>query len=277
MRFQYLGTAAAEGWPALFCECEACTEAKRRGGRELRSRSGAIIDGTLLIDLNPDLYMQKLALGLNLADVRDIVITHGHEDHLYPQHLQHLSEVCAKREDPHTVHVYASQLVIDMILKEIGRCESAIQTLEFHACVPGDKVVTSAGYTVTVLKAEHGMTDAQCFMIRKDGKSVLYAHDTEMLLPEAWESLKRDAEGTLDLVSLDCTNGPLPHFYYGHMGFDDNEEFREKLEAEGLAGRGTVYVLNHFSHNGHMLYKEASERMEPKSFLIAYDGMELEL
>ena len=31
MKLQFLGTGAAEGIPAVFCECEACEEIRRRG------------------------------------------------------------------------------------------------------------------------------------------------------------------------------------------------------------------------------------------------------
>ncbi len=41
MELMYLGSAAAEGWPALFCECDACKEAARRGGRDIRMRAPA--------------------------------------------------------------------------------------------------------------------------------------------------------------------------------------------------------------------------------------------
>ena len=54
MKIQYLGTAAAEGYPALFCECENCTKAKQLGGKNIRSRSQALIDDKLLIDYNAD-------------------------------------------------------------------------------------------------------------------------------------------------------------------------------------------------------------------------------
>ena len=33
MKIRYLGTAAAEGWPALFCSCPICTKARAEGGR----------------------------------------------------------------------------------------------------------------------------------------------------------------------------------------------------------------------------------------------------
>lgn len=48
MKLQYLGTAAAEGWPALFCECDHCKRAKEAGGRNIRTRSQAVIDDTLM-------------------------------------------------------------------------------------------------------------------------------------------------------------------------------------------------------------------------------------
>ena len=54
MKFQYLGTAAAEGWPAVFCRCEACEEAARRGGKNIRTRSQALVNDDLLLDLPPD-------------------------------------------------------------------------------------------------------------------------------------------------------------------------------------------------------------------------------
>ena len=42
MEILYLGTAAAEGWPALFCGCEICKRARAAGGKELRTRTQSI-------------------------------------------------------------------------------------------------------------------------------------------------------------------------------------------------------------------------------------------
>ena len=63
MQFTYLGTAAAEGWPAVFCRCKYCLEAQRLGGKNIRTRSQAIVNDDLLIDLPPDTYLHKLAHG----------------------------------------------------------------------------------------------------------------------------------------------------------------------------------------------------------------------
>ena len=38
MKIRFLGTAAAEGWPAVFCACESCKRAERLGGKDIRTR-----------------------------------------------------------------------------------------------------------------------------------------------------------------------------------------------------------------------------------------------
>ncbi len=83
MKFQYLGTGAGEGLPALFCECDVCMEAKRRGGRNIRTRSQAIINGDLLLDFPADTYMHYLSGSFNMARVKNCLIIHAHYDHLY--------------------------------------------------------------------------------------------------------------------------------------------------------------------------------------------------
>ena len=53
MEILFLGTAAAEGTPAVFCDCKMCRYAREKGGKEIRSRSGALIDGKLKISVLP--------------------------------------------------------------------------------------------------------------------------------------------------------------------------------------------------------------------------------
>ena len=60
MKFRYLGTAAAEGFPAMFCRCDACEEARRLGGINLRARSQALIGEDLLLDFPPDTYAHAM-------------------------------------------------------------------------------------------------------------------------------------------------------------------------------------------------------------------------
>ena len=54
MRIKFLGTAAAEGVPAVFCNCETCKRAKARGGKDVGTRSQILIDDDTLFDFPMD-------------------------------------------------------------------------------------------------------------------------------------------------------------------------------------------------------------------------------
>lgn len=88
MKIKYLGTAAAEGIPALFCRCDICKEARKRGGREIRTRSQAIIDEKLLIDFPADSYLHILHYNMDFSSIEHLLITHSHDDHFYPFDLR---------------------------------------------------------------------------------------------------------------------------------------------------------------------------------------------
>lgn len=112
MELMYLGSAAAEGWPALFCECDACKEAARRGGRDIRMRTGSLLDGDILIDFTPDLMAQKQRFGLDLSGVRHCFLTHTHEDHFEARNILWFGPVFAnirEREARGIFHFYASE------------------------------------------------------------------------------------------------------------------------------------------------------------------------
>jgi phosphoribosyl 1,2-cyclic phosphate phosphodiesterase len=84
MQVTFLGTGAAEGYPAIWCRCERCAIARSRGGPNLRFRSSILVNDDLLIDPGPDLVASSIRHGLDLADVQAILITHLHEDHVDP-------------------------------------------------------------------------------------------------------------------------------------------------------------------------------------------------
>lgn len=272
MRIQWLGTAAAEGWPALFCQCDACMEAQRRGGRNIRSRSGALIDENLLIDLNPDLLYQKQKFHLDLGKVEDVIVTHFHSDHLTPMHLGLMVPVYAHRKSAEPIRVHASQKIISML----KRVPDGVEIIE----TKNGESFEAAGKIVTPLPAVHGggpENQAQFYLIQKGSAGILYAHDTDLFCDEAWQILSEKIKTPLSILSVDCTNGPLPHaIYRGHMGFEQDVMIKNMLIEKGLADEKTLFVSNHFSHNGHVLYEEATERMKPEGFVISYDGMTAE-
>ena len=75
MKIQYLGTAAAEGIPAIFCTCELCRKTARAGSAEVRCRSSVLINDQILIDLTPDIYYQKMRWNLDLSQLEAVFVT----------------------------------------------------------------------------------------------------------------------------------------------------------------------------------------------------------
>ena len=284
MKIRFMGTAAAEAIPALFCECDLCKRMRALGAAGVHTRSGAIIDDTLKLDFGPDTYHHMLASGLNFARIHSVLITHSHEDHL------DVDELSLRRG------TFASILTTDKLMTVYGneRVGEMVQRLEceyFHfELLKPFETVKIEGYDVTPLEGVHcidpngsrypvvheGTTyfrseQVFIYLIEKDGKSLLYAHDTARLTPRDMDYLSGKR---LSLVSLDCTNGFLDVKWVGHMGAKDNIEIRRRMLENGAADESTIFVANHFSHNGYPGQKEL-EALLP-GFVVAWDGLEIE-
>ncbi|MBQ3865313.1 MAG: hypothetical protein II776_00295, partial [Clostridia bacterium] len=133
-------------------------------------------------------------------------------------------------------------------------------------------------HRVTALKARHGSGNPYNYVIERDGKALLYAHDTAYFRPETWDYLARSGV-RFSLCSLDCTNARAG---FGmseravHMGLPDNVKVREKLFELGLADEKTRFVVNHFSHNGADAdYDTFLPIAEGLGFEVSFDGMEV--
>lgn len=276
MKLKYYGTGAAEGVPAMFCNCEVCQRSKKAGGKNIRTRSQACVDDKILIDFPADTYMHVLYNDLWLPEIQTLLITHDHTDHLYPMDLEMRGGAFSLGFQKGCLTVYGTQPAYEKVMQ--AACKPHIKVAE---AVDGKWVrafepFEAEGYTITPLKASH---DARCepvfYLISKDGKSILYANDTGYFPEETWEYLKTHPV-KLDLVSLDCTL-LLGEYWEGHMNINTVLEVKAKLEQLGVADQDTVFVVNHFSHGGGLTYDETVQEMQKYNILVSYDGMEIEV
>lgn len=274
MNIRFLGTAAAEGWPALFCRCPICAGARELGGKNLRTRTQAVLDGELLIDFPPDTYCHAVQYGLELAKIHTLLVTHSHMDHWFPTDLIHRHEHFGHGAEG-VLEVYGNQAVKDAfdahILIDRFKTHPLDGLVNFHVIHGGDRFRVN-GWEITAVPADHDQRE-ECllYICKKDGKTVFYGHDTGVnLSAEAWTLL---AAERYDLVSLDATMGKKSSKGY-HMGLPDSEAVFQRLEDLGCLHDHTVKVVNHFSHNGGMTHEQIEAWGRERGILAAYDGME---
>lgn len=277
MKLQFLGTAAFEGIPALFCDCEDCTQARRRGGKNIRTRTQAIVDDTLLIDFPADTYYHFLKYGLDMVHIQSCIITHSHSDHFYPEDIMARLKGFSNIKHNQPLNIYSGRDGYEKMVAEMERLHASENDVKPIFIKPFQPFETQ-GFTVTALNATHSAdTSPYIYLIEKDGKAMLYSHDSDDYPSDTWEYLQNLKNKTIHLVSFDCTNCENENTYVGHMGIPACKRAREKMIDMGIVNQNTKYILNHFSHNGlHSLYDDIIKTAEQEEFEVSYDGMTVE-
>jgi len=271
MNIVFLGTSAAEGWPALFCECDVCVKARVLGGRNIRSRSSIQIDDELKIDWPPDTYLHLLKYNIDLAKVRYLFITHSHYDHLHADDLTMRREPFAHMKGESKLHVYGSRDAIDAIIKVVE--DPSRQGLILHKLEPFE-TVDIGRFKITALPADHAL-DRICllYLIESKGGTLLHGYNSGFFPEETWRWIR---DYRFDLVILDCTNGVLPYVRY-HMGLKGVITTKNRMISEGIADKDTIFVATHFSHNGLLTYDELVSKLLPENIETAYDGLTIQI
>ena len=281
MELQYYGTGAGAGIPEIFCSCRVCEQARTARGKNIRTRSQALLDGKLSLDYSVDTFLHTLYGGLDMRKVKHVLITHAHHDHFLP------ADVISRPQGvDEPIHFYLSE--------ESGRgFRNAVEATE-EAYRSGRRVRTSnfrvevhtlqmyepieiMEYTVTPLRARHDeKLGSMNFMIQSKGKSLLWAHDTGLFHSDAIEYLKQSGI-CLDYISLDCTLKRGVQITKAHMDLDWCLETAEMLRTNGNAHARTKFVLSHIGHLVERTHDELSAEAEACGMSVAYDGMRVEI
>lgn len=277
MKLTFLGTAAAEGVPAVFCNCDTCRRAKERGGREIRTRSQILIDGDTLFDFPMDTYMHMLAYKLDLSAVKRVLITHAHMDHCYPQEFCMRGEPFAHGMTVPTVDIYCNATVRDLFRTDTAReiRPDAEKSIRLNVLRPYDETV-SGDMRIVALPASHTKGE-ECFVyyIERGGRGALLLNDTGVLDPAVYKRLA-DKEAAVDIVALDCTYGAARHGAGRHMGLYDAADQLEIMDMCGILKRGAKRFVTHFSHNTDLDYAGLCAVAAPLGIEVAFDGLSVE-
>ena len=274
MKLKYFGTAAAEGIPGLFCNCRVCQNALAVRGKEIKTRSQALIDDKILIDFPPDTYLHILGYGLDLREIKYCIITHSHEDHYQTEDFWCRWEGIAHNIPEGPLHIYLTEAGYREALDFHGKNADGTR-LKFHK-ISAFEPFDIEDYRITPIRAQHSPeTYPVIYLVEHAGKAMLYANDTGILEEESWDYLA-GLGVKLDFVSIDCTFMLIPNARVSHMGLDTNQEFIGRLTALGLCDEKTRVYVNHFSHNGGATHEELVREAAKVGYGVSYDGLEVE-
>ena len=283
MKIKYWGTAAAEGVPGIFCNCETCRLAREHKGRRVRSRSQLLINDDLLIDFGPDTYSNSLRFDYNLTHLEHLLITHPHEDHLYSEELWHRLKGFACEIGTPSLSVHGSEDTL-MKLCEVDKEIKGFQQQQrvLYDVMKPYETRQIGRYMVTPLPACHSTKQPFVYLIEEGGKSFLMLNDTGRPSYDVYDYLINRGI-VLGAISFDTTYGNENVLVkYGaadhHMGLMDNVAVKSFLDMNGVSNAETVCVVTHFSHQGiDADYEKMCAHAERFGFIVSYDGLEIEI
>lgn len=276
MKIQYYGTGAGAGIPEIFCSCRVCEQARRERGKNIRSRSQAVVDDCLSIDFSVDAFMHTVHGGLDMRRVRHVLITHNHHDHFMGADV-----VSRPLWSGEPMRFYGSEKSVGGLYRHIQNTEQAynegrrIRTSDYCPEVHFLEMFKPAeigGYTVTPLHARHAEAiDSMLFIISKDGKNILWGHDTGLLHTDTKEYLK--ACGLrFNFVSLDCTLARGKQITKNHMDIEWCAQTAAFLREIGCVDDKTVIALSHIGHLVERTHDELEKEAAAFGFEVAWDG-----
>lgn len=253
MRVLFSGTGASDWKP----------EDRERG--EYRRFTSAIINDDLLLDPGPHVsdFAEWYGRGDCLAGIRDVLLTHSHDDHFQMDQLRRL---CADRR----IQFWCNETVASFVEQTEGLTIHKLRCFE-PTCI--------GSYVVTAVPANHGTAIGQeqaChYMIEQNGKRIFYGCDGAWLRRDTWYYMNGYE---FDLMILDGTLGDA---YGDHRIFEHNNLRMVELMAETFRKTGVLkkqgkIMITHLSRKCHGTQAEVELRLRDSRIDVAYDGCEVQ-
>ena len=281
MKITVLGTAAATGMPLAFCNCDICRQSRKLGGRNIRKRSSAVINGELLIDLGPDSINACSMYGIDAGKIRYLVQTHSHSDHFDAGHFVARSPEYASKCQEHLDIVCSAGTAEDMDrwIKENESIdlfdERRQRELDYslHLIKHGE-TLEFGDYSVTAIDSGHdARVEALIYIISYKDKTLLYGTDMLEISPEAWKIMERFK---LDAAFLDQTYGE-GYNSGGHPDAGMIKTYVKAMREKDIINERSLVYATHISHEGNDIHEKMEALAAANGYHIAYDGMELSI
>lgn len=252
MQIKFLGTSAGWPLPRLGCSCDICTS---RDPKDRRLRPALLVNDHILIDAGPDIYQELLKI--KTLDIRDILITHAHPDHILG--IWDLTHLYRKGPKPTLI---APQETINSIKRLFS---FPLTSIHFQVVKPSENFELNR-IKVTYFPVEHTRKGAYGIKLKGE-KIVSYIPDVRKI-PKSSQFFCRSS----DVLILDGSSLSKHGQTRSHISILDGVQIAKDLKPKKV----------YFTHLGHLTgkHKDLEEYVGKENkprFYIAYDGLTLDL
>ncbi len=236
-------------------------------GKNLRSRSSALIDGTLKIDLSSDTLHHVLTQGLDMTRVDRLLVTHAHHDHFAVRELQYASWMFVPQSNGWRLQVLCPPDAAQQLADEL---DLGTLPISVHCLAPWERVNTGP-WGITPVLAQHD-PEYVCYnyLIERNGRTLLYATDTGWYGEGTWSFL---GNVKIDGAVIECTKGLDEGGYRAHLSIPELIRMRERLLENGILKARAPVVTTHHSHLCGLLHEELESHLTPNGIEVGFDGM----
>jgi phosphoribosyl 1,2-cyclic phosphate phosphodiesterase len=245
----FLGSGTSAGVPMIGCKCDVCTSVDPH---DKRMRPSVVIsyNGTrVLVDTTPELRLQAIAYDVHRIDA--VVMTHAHADHVMGfDDLRRFNYVAGGPLD-----LWADAKTTEALKRSFGYAFEeppadlkVFRPYVIHHSIDGPFEI--AGVRWTPIPLMHGSMPIYGYRVG----NLAYCTDVSFI-PESTFPLLEN----LDVLVLDALQ------YKKHVTHFSVEQAIEA--AQHIGAKQTL-----FTHIGHSLPHEATNRSLPPGIRLAYDG-----
>ena len=280
MKVTVLGSGGF-GYPLAFCSCEVCEKARKLGGKNIRKRASLLINDEIIIDLTPDCQCAMNMYGKDMGKAKYLLQTHTHLDHFdINQFITLDGKYSKKRNFPLTL--ICSELCLQDIQNKISKYEKMDLFDEEYLnkinlqikTINHGEVCQSEDYLIKAIHCAHAeKIGAQIYLIKQNGKALLYATDTPQITDIALNELKGEK---IDCIFLDESFG-IRDYCCSHLNFKGFDEFVKTLNKNKILNKNCLVYATHITHDGNMVHDELEIFLNKLGYNASYDGLEFEL
>lgn len=268
-------------YPLVFCDCEYCSKARSLGGKNIRKRAFLLINNDMIIDLTPDCQSAMNMYNKDMGKTKYLLQTHTHLDHFDINHFTSLDYKYATKRNE-TLTLICSELCLNDIQKKVSQFdkmdlynEDYLNKINLRIrTINHGEVLQIDDYTIKAIHCSHDENiGAQIYLIKHNGKSLLYATDTPQITNIALQELQGEK---IDCVFLDESFG-VQEYTFSHLNIKGYDEYIKSLKRYNLLNQNCLVYATHITHDGNPLHDELEQILGKYGYMPAYDGMEIEI